>query len=130
MLRLDDLRRIFGVPQTLDERALAAGTVGKAMGQAVGEIQRAYFNVFLVAPRNVQALAGAAWDAAWKVHDRFDSGGPGPADLSELKKRLAAFGQASAPFAAAARAAEDRYLPTPTAAGIGGGPASDGRGLR
>ncbi len=50
MLRLDDLRRIFGAPQTLDERALAAGTIGKAMGQAVGEIQRAYFNVFLMAP--------------------------------------------------------------------------------
>jgi hypothetical protein len=81
MLRLDDLRRIFGAPQTLDERALAAGTIGKSMGQAVGEIQRAYFSVFLVAPRNVQALAGAAWDAAWKIHDWFDSGGRGPADL-------------------------------------------------
>jgi len=83
-----------------------------------------------VAPRNVQALAGAAWDAAWKIHDWFDSGGPGPADLSELKKRLAAFGQESAAFAAAARAAEDRYLPTPTAAGTGGDPAADGKGPR
>lgn len=93
MLRLDDLRRIFGAPQTLDERALAAGTIGRAMGQAVGEIQRAYFSVFLVAPRNVQALAGAAWDAAWEVHDWFDSGGPSPEDLSELRKRLVVFGQ-------------------------------------
>jgi hypothetical protein len=128
MLRLDDLRRIFGAPQTLDERALAAGTVGKAMGQAVGEIQRAYFNVFLVAPRNVQALAGAAWDAAWDIHDWFDSGGPGPADLSELKKRLAAFGQKSEAFAAAARSAEGGYLPAPIAAGTGGDPAADGKG--
>jgi hypothetical protein len=111
MLRLDDLRRIFGAPQTLDQRALAAGTIGKAMGQAVGEIQRAYFDVFLVAPRNVQALAGAAWSAAWEIHDWFDSGGSGPTDLTELKKHLTAFGQKSTAFAAAARAAEDSTLP-------------------
>jgi hypothetical protein len=111
MLRLDDLRRIFGAPQTLDERALAAGTIGKAMGQAVGEIQRAYFNVFLMAPQNVQALAGAAWSAAWEIHDWFDSGGPGPADLTELRKRLTAFGQKSMAFASAARAAEGSNLP-------------------
>jgi hypothetical protein len=117
MLRFDDLRRIFGAPQTLDEQALAAGTIGKSMGQAVGEIQRTYFSVFLVAPRNVQALAGAAWDAAWKTHDWFDSVGQGPADLSELGKRLAAFGQKSAAFAAAAQAVEGGYLPAPIAAG-------------
>lgn len=117
MLRLDDLRRIFGAPKTLDERALAAGTVGKAMGHAVGEIQRAYFNVFLVAPRNVQALAGAAWDDAWKIHDWLDSGGREPADLSELEKMLTAFGQKSMAFAAAARAAEGGSLPQPVAVG-------------
>ena len=120
MLRLDDLRRIFGAPQTLDECALGAGTIGKAMGQAVGEIQRAYFSVFLVAPRSVQALAGAAWDTAWKIHDWFDSGGSGPADLSELRKRLETFGQKSTAFAAAARAAEGGSLPAPLAAETGG----------
>ena len=127
MLRLDGLRRIFGAPRTLDERALSAGTIGKAMGQAVGEVQRAYFNVFLVAPGNVQALAGAAWDAAWKIHDWFDSGGPGPADLSELEKRVTAFAQKSTAFAAAARVAEGGYLPAPIAAGTGEDPAADGK---
>lgn len=122
MFRLDDLRRIFGAPKTLDERALTAGTIGKAIGQAVGEIQRVYFNVFLVAPRDVQALAGAAWDAAWKIHDWLESGGRGSANLSELEKMLTAFGQKSMAFAAAARAAEGGYLPAPIAAGTGADP--------
>jgi len=126
MLRLDDLRRIFAAPQTLDEQALAAGTIVRAMGQAVGEIQRAYFNVFLVAPQNVQGLAGAAWSAAWEIHDWFDSGGSGPADLTELRKRLTAFGLRNAAFAAAARAAEGGYLPLPVGAGTGGDQAADG----
>jgi hypothetical protein len=130
MLRLDDLRRLFGAPRTLDEQALSSRTIGKAMGQAVGEIQRAYFNVFLVAPRNVQVLAGAAWDAAWKIHDWFDSGGPSPADLSELEKRVTEFGQKSTAFAAVARAAEGGYLPTPIAAGTGEDPAGDGKEAR
>jgi hypothetical protein len=120
---------ISGAPQTLDERELAAGTIGKAVGRAVGEIQHAYFSVFLVAPRNVQTLAGAAWDAAWKIRDWFDSAGPGPANLSKLEKRLAAFGQKSAAFAAAAQAAEGGYLPAPIAAGPGGDPTADGKGL-
>lgn len=129
MLCLDDLKRIFGAPRTLDERALAAGTIGKAAGQAVGEIQRAYFKVFQVAPRNVQALAGAAWDAAWKIHDWLDSSDPGSADLSELKELLAAFGQKSNAFADAVRAAEGGDLPAPIAAGTGEPLAADGKAL-
>jgi hypothetical protein len=112
MLRLDDLRRIFGAPHTVDEGAFA-GTIGKAAGQAAREIQRAYFSVFLVAPRDVQALAGAAWDNAWKIHDWLDSGDPRPADLNELKNLLVAFRAASMTFATAARTAEGGHLPLP-----------------
>ena len=115
-LRLDHLRRLLGAPRTFDARELPA-TIGAAAGQAVGEIQRAYFSVFLMAPRNVQALAGAAWDAAWKINDWFDSAAPGPADVGELSRRLDDLGRKSEAFASAARAAEGGSLPAPIASG-------------
>jgi hypothetical protein len=130
ILRLDDLGRIFSAPRTLDQQALAAATVGKSMGQAVGEIQRAYFGVYLAAPQKVQILAGEAWNAAWSVHDFFDAEDLAQADLNELQRRLAVLRHTSETFAAAARAAEGHDLPGPITPGTGRNPAANGQGLR
>jgi hypothetical protein len=68
------------------------------------------------------ATSGAAWSAAWEIHDWFDSGGSGSADLTVLRKCLTAVGLRNAAFASAARAAEGGYLPLPVGVGTGGGP--------
>ena len=53
MLSLDELRRTFGAPATLDESARNS-TIGALTGQAVASIQKAYFAVYLIGSRRVQ----------------------------------------------------------------------------
>jgi hypothetical protein len=107
MLRMDDLRRVFSAPQTLlGDGARADGAIIRGMAQAMGEIQRAYFEVFLVAPEGIQVVAGDAWDAAWKIHSWFDSPTLDKEGIGNLTELLNDFSSKSAVFANAARAAE------------------------
>ena len=110
MLSLDQLRRVFGAPETLDERALS-GTVVETMGQAVGSVQRAYFPVFVVASRPMQQSAGQAWQAAWDIYDWFGTGER--SDLETLKRLLTVFQAKSMAFANAAQAEEIGEPPKP-----------------
>lgn len=74
------------------------------MGQAVGSIQRAYFAVFLVASPEVRQLAGAAWQAAWDIHDWFDAAEW--TDVAALTQLLTTFKAKNTAFADAAQAEE------------------------
>lgn len=105
-LRLDELSRTIGAPQTLAESAFT-DTFGSAVGQAVGLIQVAYFAVYLSGSKDVQPLAGKAWQAAWDIQnwctqgDAPTQGGMSAIDqLEELRRKL---GAASQQFADAAR---------------------------
>lgn len=101
MLSLDELRRIFGAPATLDESAHRS-TLGTLTGQAVASIQKTYFTVYLTGSRQVQPTAGEAWQAAWDIHNWFECS---PADESgaELSKLLENLRAASTAFANAVR---------------------------
>jgi hypothetical protein len=108
-LRLDELSRTIGAPQTLAESAFT-GTFGDAVGQAVGSIQVAYFAVYLSGSKAVQPLAGKAWQAAWDIQNWCTQGDaarqgdmsakPALDQLEELRGKLRA---ASQQFADAAR---------------------------
>jgi hypothetical protein len=69
-LRLDELNRTLGAPQTLTESKLTT-TLGSSVGQAVGAVQVAYFAVYLSGSKKLQPLAGEAWQAAWNIQNWF-----------------------------------------------------------
>ena len=106
MLSLDELTRVIGAPLTVGSD-LFPGSLGHAIAQAVGTVQRAYFAVYLAGSSRVQPVAGKAWQAAWDIHDWGGVGvGPGLQQrtaIDELEDLRAKLREAAAAFADAAR---------------------------
>jgi hypothetical protein len=103
MLRLDELTRGFGAYETFAD-AKTDEKLGRLVNPAIGAIQVAYFAVYLSGSKDVQPLAGKAWQAAWAVHDWFN-----PPDVSkeptieQLSRLVDDLRSASTVFADAAR---------------------------
>ena len=70
LVSLDELNRVIGHPGTLQN---LPPTLGQAIGQAVGSVQRAYAPVYLTAPAGIQGLAEKVHTTAWDIQRLLDA---------------------------------------------------------
>lgn len=102
ILRLDDLRRLFGARktlklETLDPSTDTGRTVGEITGRMVGEIQRAHIAVLLTGSKAAQGKADPAWQLAWDINSLL-GGGPSRDAVARLGDLLRGFQDASREF--------------------------------
>ena len=82
ILRLDELRRIFTAPHSIDAATTKVGTL---VGQTVAAIEPAHVAVLLTGPANAREAAEKAMRSAWAIYDWFY-----PDDPSQLRSDLGA----------------------------------------